>query len=511
MNKFRLWCILYTSFGAFFYGYDSGLTTSIIGYPEFISYFGFNATSLGALGSVYYAGNFIGASINVWLPDKFGRLRGIQVASVVSLIGCAMQTGAQSLPVLLVGRAIGGVWSLCPMFASEMSPPNLRGRVGGLYTVNINASYALVEWMGLGFSYLSGSQLKWRIFLALQILCAIIMLVGSIWMPESPRWLIANNRDQEAFSILKRLHAVKGPANSTISEENAIQGEVPLYKREFHQIEAQIRLEKETARFGVVKILKTPSYRKRLYIIVFFFFFQQATAIIPLQNYQVILYKALGLSGKMPLILVGVWGTTALLVGIVGAYFFDRLGRRKSFFISISGILLGSAMLAAFWARYEVSNNTNKVMGNLALLSMFVFLAGYGWIMNSFGYTYTPEITPMEIRATGMAIGFAAKTALVVMLVQVTPIAIEAISWRYFVIFIVMDIIFVVGFWLYFPETANIPLEEVAAVFGDEVVVKLDDSIEAFKHVQVEQVGELQERDRKHADSRDIQHIEVHG
>lgn len=109
MNKFRLWCILYTSFGAFFYGYDSGLTTSIIGYPEFISYFGFNATSLGALGSVYYAGNFIGASINVWLPDKFGRLRGIQVASVVSLIGCAMQTGAQSLPVLLVGRAIGGV------------------------------------------------------------------------------------------------------------------------------------------------------------------------------------------------------------------------------------------------------------------------------------------------------------------------------------------------------------------------------------------------------------------
>lgn len=61
----------------------------------------------------------------------------------------------------------------------------------------------------------------------------------------------------------------------------------------------------------------------------------------------------------------------------------------------------------------------------------------------------------MEIRATGMAIGFAAKTALVVMLVQVTPIAIEAISWRYFVIFIVMDIIFVVGFWLYFPEVSN--------------------------------------------------------
>ena len=138
MNKFGLWCILYTSFGAFFYGYDSGLTTSIIGYPEFISYFGFNSTTLGALGSVYYAGNFIGASLNSYLPDKFGRLRTVQLACIISLLGCGMQTGAQSLVVLLVGRAIGGiacgiVWSLCPAYASEVTPPHLRGRVGGLY------------------------------------------------------------------------------------------------------------------------------------------------------------------------------------------------------------------------------------------------------------------------------------------------------------------------------------------------------------------------------------------
>lgn len=138
MNKFRLWCILYTSFGAFFYGYDSGLTTSIIAYPEFIAYFKFDATSLGTLNSVYYAGNFIGAMSNMWLPDRFGRLRIVQLASVVSLFGCSMQTGAQTLPVLLVGRAIGGiacglVWSLCPLYASEMTPPHLWGRVGGLY------------------------------------------------------------------------------------------------------------------------------------------------------------------------------------------------------------------------------------------------------------------------------------------------------------------------------------------------------------------------------------------
>ena len=115
---FLLFCIFFCSFGAFFYGYDSGLTTSIIGYPEFITYFNFNATTLGALGSAYYAGNFAGSLMNMYLPDRFGRLNVVRFASVVSILGAGMQTGAKSLGVLLAGRAIGGIgtWliSMCP-------------------------------------------------------------------------------------------------------------------------------------------------------------------------------------------------------------------------------------------------------------------------------------------------------------------------------------------------------------------------------------------------------------
>ena len=115
-------------------------------------------------------------------------------------------------------------------------------------------------------------------------------------------------------------------------------------------------------------------------------------AIIPLQNYQVILYGSLGIKGKIPLVLVGVWGTLGVIFACGGAYFFDKIGRRKSFFISMSGVLLGSVMLVIFWARYEASGNSVKVLGNLALWSMFVYLVGYAWILNSFGYAYAPEI-----------------------------------------------------------------------------------------------------------------------
>ena len=67
-----------------------------------------DATMIGALGSVYYAGNFAGSISNVYFPDKIGRLRTIQYACVISLLGAGMQTGAQGIAVMLVGRFIGG-------------------------------------------------------------------------------------------------------------------------------------------------------------------------------------------------------------------------------------------------------------------------------------------------------------------------------------------------------------------------------------------------------------------
>jgi hypothetical protein len=256
-------------------------------------------------------------------------------------------------------------------------------------------SYALVEWMGLGFSYISGGEIKWRIFLGLQLFCALIMLVGSIWMPESPRWLIVQDRHEEALHVLEKLHGDKSGAPEPVTDGEADADRVehiPFYQREFNQMHAQIIFERDNPQLGVKNVWKNKSYRKRFALVLWFFVGQQLTAIIPLQNYQVLLYRALGIGPKMALVLVGVWGTTALIVSCFAAYFFDILGRRKNFFISLFTLTTGSVLLVAFWARFEASGNTNTTLGNLAIFAMFLFLAGYGWIMNAFGYTYTPEI-----------------------------------------------------------------------------------------------------------------------
>lgn len=101
--------------------------------------------------------------------------------------------------------------------------------------------------------------------------------------------------------MLKKLHGTK--SNESDDDEDA------PYRRGLHHTEAQMRLEQDIPQLGIAAIMKRPSCRRKLSIILFFFCFPQLAANIPLQNYQAILYQSLSLTGRMPLLLVGVWGT----------------------------------------------------------------------------------------------------------------------------------------------------------------------------------------------------------
>lgn len=129
-------------------------------------------------------------------------------------------------------------------------------------------------------------------------------------------------RYDEALQVIKRLHG------------GAPDRDDDFYVREFNQIKAQHELEIRE-RVGLRTVLRTPSYRKRMFIVVFQFAFQMFTGIIPLQNYQFILYTYLGVTDKTALVMVGVWGSCGTIFSIFGAALFDKLGRRKALLISL--------------------------------------------------------------------------------------------------------------------------------------------------------------------------------
>jgi hypothetical protein len=245
--------------------------------------------------------------------------------------------------------------------------------------------------MGLGLSYIN-SDVAWRLFLGLQHCPPLLMAACTPFLPESPRFLIMKGRYDEALEIIKKLH---GGAPGQDDD---------FYIREFNQIKAQHELEVRE-RVGLRTILRRPSYRKRMFIVVFQFAFAMFTGIIPLQNYQFILYTYLGVTDKTALIMVGVWGTCGTIFCILGAVSFDKLGRRKSllgslwvqFLASIAMVICKFLLIGLdvylsritngvlVWARFQLSGNTNMLLGRFTVGFMFVYLVGYAFIMNAFG------------------------------------------------------------------------------------------------------------------------------
>ncbi|KAF1816930.1 MFS transporter [Eremomyces bilateralis CBS 781.70] len=472
MNRYNFLCLLYVTCGSIFYGYDSGCTTSILGYPAFIEYYKLDSILIGAFGSAYYGGAVLGMASNWFLPDRIGRLRSIQIACVLGIIGISMQTGASSFAVFCTGRIIGGyasgvIFSLCPTYASEISPPEWRGRVGGIFSIMVNASYMVTEWIGLGLSFVHGDS-AWRLLLGLQLVPSVGMLVGSFWMPFSPRWLALKGRYEECCDVLKKMH---GSGHDD-----------DFYLQEYHQVRAQIEFEKEE-KLGLRTIIRRPSYRKRIYLVVALGFFMMMSGIIAIQNYQVIMYNNLGMTNTMALTLTAVWGTVGTFSAVMTTFFFDKLGRKPVIYISYGLQITGCLLVVTLWARYEAGHSSNAAMGKGVIGVMYLVCLGYSGPMNAFIATYPAEIMPTCIRSAGVATAYVVMHCIMIVIVQITPLALEVISWRFFLIFLIANAIFVVILYLFYPETKGKTLEEMSALFGDEVAETLE---EAGMHVKDE-------------------------
>ncbi len=124
----------------------------MLAYESFLTYFNLNSNTIGAFNSAYYAACAVGNFVNWYLPDKIGRIRTIQLACAVNVVAVVLQTASQNFAMFVVGRVIGGlvcgvVFSLCPVYASEIAPPHIRGRIAMIYAMNVSLGYAVTEWM----------------------------------------------------------------------------------------------------------------------------------------------------------------------------------------------------------------------------------------------------------------------------------------------------------------------------------------------------------------------------
>jgi len=246
-----------------------------------------------------------------------------------------------------------------------------------------------------------------------------------------------------------------------------------------YQMKKQIELEQNHPS-GYWAILSTPSYRKRALLSCFVQFAANGTGALVINYYSVIIYTNLGYTGSFPLLFYGIYTLIGALGNLGSLLTVDKTGRRfalmTGFAICLISLILETAMIAVY---VTGSQTTNLAGQRVALFAIFLFVFGYGLFIDAASFIYSAEIYPTNIRSRGVAL--ATTTYFIMCITYVTPgaVAIADISWRYFLVFIVMTAITIPVIYFFFPETKGRSLEELADLFGDPVAVHLTTATEA--------------------------------
>ncbi|KAI1034203.1 hypothetical protein LB503_012432 [Fusarium chuoi] len=442
-TRYNFALVFFVALGSFTYGFNASIMGTVFGLAPFFSYFNLDLTGpgadyansmIGATNGLFSAGGIIGCLLMTKLADKFGRKRTIQGICAVCVVSVIFQAAAVHIAMLLVGRFLNGLGSgmmnvIIPLYQSKVAPPHIRGRMVGAHGFCLVLGYNFAAWTGLGCYFATNPQLQWRLCLALP------------------------DRGTEALDILTKLHHQPGDSNNEAAQS------------ECHAIKTQLMSESSEPKsfFG---IMKKASYRKRLLIGIFVQCIAQSTGVLVINNYQVLLYNGLGLTGYLPLLLYGVYTAWAAFLNWVGAMFVDRFGRILMLTVGLVGCALMVAGEAAIVA-VAAENKNNHAINAAGVFFLFVFVTFYATCIDAISYIYCTEIFPTSIRAKGVSYSVIGLFIMTLIYTQPAPIAFAQVGWKYYLVFVIVPLLGAPVVYFMFPETKGLSLEEIGTLFDD--------------------------------------------
>ncbi|RFU27075.1 hypothetical protein B7463_g9270, partial [Scytalidium lignicola] len=454
-NRQTSYITAFVAIGSIGYGYAASIIGQVLGQPEFFEYFKLDQTGpgvsrtneiVGAMNGLFFAGTALGCIFSAWTGTVFGRLKTIQLACIVCIIGGALMAGSVNVGMYLSSRFIMG-WGVgmmvcgVPLYQAELSPPESRGFHVGLHGTGLGTGYSLSGFTGFGCYYAKKSSFQWRYPFAQQLVFMLILLAGSFFLPESP--LISKDRNEEAWKVIHRLHS--DPQDPTDS----------FAKSEMLQITEQFALDnRRMEALGIKRwwnFFQQPSYRRRLGVGVLATLTVGCSMNLVMNNYQITIYNQLGVKGGIPILLLAIWNVFGMLGNLTGAVLFmDRFGRKKIFMLGVASTAACLAAEAALTKYFVQTNSTNRIGLGFGVFFIFFYVVFFASCMDPQQYVIASETFPMEFRSIGVAISLAAQYCAAALFVGVAPII-----------------------WKFIPEMNGLTLEEINELFGDPVAVHI--------------------------------------
>ncbi|CAI7678936.1 unnamed protein product [Penicillium pancosmium] len=318
VNRYNLWVVIFSAIGTISTAYGLAIIGSTVGQPSFYTYLklapqgtpGYSHTTriIAALNGVNSAGAIIGCLYHIWSSESLGRKKTMIVGCIVLTIGGAICAGAVDVAMFLVGRGIAGIGSgilacVVPMYQAEISTPETRGAMVSATGVAYALGYSFAGWLGYACSFMSETsqyaQFAWRFPLAFQCVFPVIFLCGQSFIPLSPRWLLSQCREKEAFQIMCKLHQSSSDLNNIRARE-----EFFLTKKQY-EIDSNLPNRWHD-------LFRTAPNRKRALIGAMLMFGNQFLGVYVISNYGVLIYAQLGQGDSLSLLLNACWTTLTL-------------------------------------------------------------------------------------------------------------------------------------------------------------------------------------------------------
>ncbi len=430
-RKVLFWSIV-TALGGFLFGFD---TAVISGAEKAIQQlWHLSAFEHGFTISIALIGTVLGAIFGGIPSDTLGRrqtLRWIAVLYLVSAVGAALAPGWVSFMVFrfLGGLGVGASSVTAPLYISEISPAESRGKLVGLFQFNI--VFGILAAYFSNYLLANAGEHSWRLMLGVQAVPAVAFLLFLFRVPESPRWLLLHGRLEEGKNVLRIINPITVDAD----------------------VAAILTSQATTARQS--ESLWSAQYRTPVLLAVAFAFFNQVSGINAIIYYAPRIFEMTGLGQGAALLSSAGIGLVNFVFTLLGVNLIDRFGRRTLMLVGSVGLIATLGLVArAFY--------TEQFGGMLVPVLLFVYIAFFAFSQGAVIWVFISEIFPNAVRAKGQALGSSTHWVMATVIAFTFPWFSEHLgggnTFAFFCGMMVLQLIFVLRFM---PETKGTSLEQV--------------------------------------------------